>query len=101
MNYGAYIPDEAKGHLLNGMAFEIYYDHESDLRRKLKRDYTDDVISLLESALFLSGCEFKTTRLLNEDKRVFYVPGQNEKITVTVKVVETDGKWLLRIKFMR
>lgn len=84
----SYIPDEAKGHLLNGMAFEIYYDHEGDLRRNLKWDYADAVISLLETEPYLSSCEFIATRLLNEDRRVFYVPGQNEKIKVTVKVVE-------------
>ena len=30
------IPDEAKIHILNGMAFEIYYDSEGNLRQNMK-----------------------------------------------------------------
>ena len=82
-----YIPIEAKSHLLNGMVFEIYYDSQGNLRRNFKAGYYDNVVKIVESETYYSSCEFISTRLLNEDNKPFYIPGQNDKIRV--KVVTT------------
>lgn len=89
--YGS-IPQEAKSHLLNGMAFEIYYNHEGKLRRILKGEYASSVIAILESEQYLTSREFISSRLYNEDAKVFYIPGQNDKVYVCVHVMEDDGR---------
>ena len=94
-NY-SYIPDEAKIHLLNGMVFEIYYDAHGNLRRFLKTEYADNVIETVESETYYSSCEFISTRLLNEDNKPFYVPGQNDK--VRVKVITTKVEDVLAVE---
>lgn len=38
------IPDEAKVHILNGMAFEIYYNSEGKLRAQMKTGYYQKII---------------------------------------------------------
>ena len=85
-----YIPDEAKEHILNGMCYEIYYDNQNKIRRALKCAYAEPVITLIENERFYNCREFICTRLLNENIKMFYIPGQNEKVRVYVNVIETE-----------
>lgn len=86
----AYIPDKGKEHLLNGMAFEIYYDHEGRKRKHFKTGYAVEVIKLLESEEFFGSREFIASRLENEDGVIFYIPGQNSKVRVNVNIREIE-----------
>ena len=88
-NY-SYIPSEAKGHLLNGMVFEIYFNNEGKLRKLPKVGYASSVIGLVETEPYLSSCEYIATTLINEDGTVFYIPGQNDKVDVKVVLVQTE-----------
>ena len=72
------IADEAKVHILNGMAFEIYYDSEGKLRTQMKTGYYQKVIYCLERPAFYSSREFISSYLCKVEERPIYIPGQNE-----------------------
>ena len=74
------IPDEAKVHILNGMAFEIYYDSEGKLRTYMKTGNYQKVIYCLERPAFYSSREFISSYLCKVEDRPIYIPGQNEII---------------------
>ena len=89
----AYIPSAGKLHILNGMVFEIYYNSYGGLRRNFKNEYSLEVLNIVESEEFFGSCEFIASKLVKEkDSRVYYLPGQNEKVDVTIKLEKTkDG----------
>lgn len=86
----SYIPNEAKEHILNGMVYEVYYDRNGKLRENFKWNYAEKVIEYVESESFYNSCRFISTRLYNEEGRIFYVPGQNEKVEVSVDLLDKD-----------
>lgn len=67
-------PSETKTHLLNGMAFEMYFDKKGKLRKKFKASCKDSIISLLEEPSFNESRKFIRSRL-NKRKRLIYLPG--------------------------
>lgn len=86
------IPDQAKKHLLNGMAFEIYYNSDNQLRRNFKQGYYQSIIYLLEKPEFYASREFIASFLNQNERKLMYIPGQNELIDLTVAVIsEEDG----------
>lgn len=72
------IPDEAKTHILNGMAFEIYFGPDGKLRSCMKCGYYQKVIYCLERPAFYSSKEFIASYLCKIEDRPLYIPGQNE-----------------------
>lgn len=83
------IPDEAKLHLLNGIAFEIYFTSNNSLRIHPKAGYYKPVIQLLEKDEFYGSKAFITSILCKIDNQILYIPGQNEIMDF---VAETDDK---------
>lgn len=90
-----YIPGSAKEHIVNGMAFEIYYDQNGSLRKRLKAGLAEDVIRILETEAFTQSKQFITTRLLNETPIVPYIPGQKDKVQADVYVTESSEDYVL------
>lgn len=86
----SYIPNEAKEHILNGMVYEVYYDRNEKLRENFKWNYAEKVIEYVESEAFYNSCRFISTRLYIEEGKIFYVPGQNEKVEVSVDLLDKD-----------
>ncbi|MBR0162975.1 MAG: caspase family protein [Oscillospiraceae bacterium] len=79
------IPQAAKLHILNGMAYEIYFDSENNLRSDFKSDYYSPVISCLEQAQFYANREFLASFLCKVEQRPIYIPGQNEIMDLNIK----------------
>ncbi len=73
------IPLEARIHLLNGMAFEIYYDKSGLLRDKFKDFMYKEVLSLLNKEEYISCRSFIASKLLKEKCRLIYIPGSEEQ----------------------
>lgn len=84
------IPDQAKLHILNGMAYEIYYDSRNRLRKKYKTLYLPSVIKYLEQSEFYASKEFVASHLCKIEDRPIYIPGQNELMYFIVKGQHTD-----------
>lgn len=83
-----YLPSKAKAHILNGIAYEIYFDHEGKLRNQFKTGYYYEVIKLLELPEFQASRSFIREKLRDVDDRPIYIPGQNTEIELTAKIVE-------------
>ena len=75
-----YILKEARIHILNGMAFEIYYDREGKLRNKFKSNNYTEILSLLENEKFLDSRNFIANKLCEENNVVIYIPGSEERM---------------------
>lgn len=87
----AYIPMDAKIHLLNGMVYEIYYNSTGRLRQNFKDKFAVEVLSIVERTEFYGACEFIRSKLTKEDEeRIYYLPGQNEKTDVTIVLEKTE-----------
>ena len=78
------IPDEAKVHVLNGMAFEIYYDSYGKLRTVMKAQYYRNIVYLLELPEFYASKEFISSHLCKIEERPIYIPGQQELMFLQV-----------------
>ena len=75
-----YILKEARIHILNGMAFEIYYDREGKLRNKFKSNNYAEILSLLENEKLLDSRNFIANKLCEENNVVIYIPGSEERM---------------------
>lgn len=91
-NFGATkdIPDQAKTHILNGMAYEIYYDAQNNLRHHFKVSCLASIVNYLERPEFYSSREFIGSHLCKIEDRPIYIPGQNERLFFIVKGKTTD-----------
>lgn len=87
------IPNEAKLHLLNGIAYEIYFTSSNTLRLHPKTGYYKPVIQLLEKDEFYGSKAFITSVLCKIDNQILYIPGQNESMDF---IAETDDKHRLQ-----
>lgn len=83
------LSNDAKKHILNGMAFEIYYDSKGQFREKAKFECSQQVIELLEREEYYGSLRFINSFLDKEDK-IYYYPGQDDKIEVSVEVSQSD-----------
>lgn len=79
------IPDK-KAHLLNGMAYEIYFDHNDNIRNQPRDGIASRIISLLEEAENGFSCDFISTILIKRKVPYIYLPGSKKKLQVTVKL---------------
>lgn len=84
------IPAKAKAHILNGMAYEIYFDHEGKLRDQFKTGYYEEIIILLELPEFEASRSFIREKLRDVNDRPLYLPGQNVEIEFTAKIIEEN-----------
>lgn len=85
-----FIPDQEKTHIVNGLVYEIYFDHENRVREKPKDGFASKVINLLESGKYISCCEFITSMLKERQVKLFYMPGSKRQVDVTVKLGNID-----------
>lgn len=76
-----------KRHLLDGMAYEIYFNSKAHLRTRFKTHKYEEVLSELLSDDGNKSREFIRNQLEDFDQKVFYVPG-GEKIKITVALNE-------------
>jgi len=92
-NFGANesIPIQAKLHLLNGMAYKIYYDANGRLRNRYKSTYLTQIIKYLEQSDFYASRQFIASNLHGVTDRPIYVPGQNALIDLYIKG-DLDGE---------
>lgn len=72
------IPTQAKLHILNGMAYEIYFDSSNKIRPLFKLGYYQKIIDYLEQSEFYGGRDFIAAKLNAVSDRPIYIPGQNE-----------------------
>lgn len=104
------IPEEAKIHLLNGMAYEIYFDSNGNVRKIMKARNSYQILSLLERPAFYSSKTFINSVLDDIQDRILYRPGQTDQMffrVITEKQYfffadETEGKeYLLKEVFYK
>jgi len=97
-NFGAtkYIPDQAKLHILNGMAYEIYYDARNNLRRHYKTSCLASIVKYLEQPEFYASREFIGSNLCKIEDRPIYIPGQNERMFFIVEGKTTEDGYLIK-----
>ena len=86
-NFGttSQIPNQAKLHILNGMAYEIYYDSSNRLRDRYKLSCFATVVKYLEQSEYYASREFIASNLCRVEDRPIYIPGQNELMYMIVK----------------
>lgn len=90
-----YTPVEAKVHLLNGMAYEIYFDSSNGIRQLIKngKGYYQRIIECLEKDEFYGSRLFIIEHLRRVSDRPLYVPGQDKKMDFLIKIhVDSDGE---------
>lgn len=80
------IPHIAKIHLLNGMAYEIYYSSDNKLRIHPKAKYYKMIIQLLEKNMYYDSRNFILSVLSKIQNQIIYIPGQEENMTFTAEV---------------
>lgn len=78
-------------HILNGMAYEIYFDKNNEVRRYFKTGITDTraymfVIEQLERPEFEASRRFIQDALLEIKDRPLYIPGKYNVIELTVNL---------------
>lgn len=84
------IPEMAKLHLLNGIAYEIYFNSKNTLRLHPKVGYYCQVIRLLELDEFYGSKTFISSALYKYDNQILYIPGQNEIMEFTA-ILDSDN----------
>lgn len=84
------IPNQAKLHILNGMAYEIYYNARGVLRQNYKTSCLASMIKYLEQPEFYASREFIASHLCKIEDRPIYIPGQNELMYFVVKSYQTE-----------
>ncbi len=89
------IPDQAKLHILNGMAYEVYYNSENTLRYSYKLSYFSPIVKFLEDAQFYASKEFIASHLQKIEEKPIYIPGQNEIMYFIIKGESTTEGYLV------
>ncbi|MBQ8678226.1 MAG: caspase family protein [Treponema sp.] len=70
-------------HILNGLAFEIYFDKNGKLREEFKTGRLNEVLSLLMDKEFKESAQFIYSKLSAYDYRVIFYP-----ISETIKTID-------------
>ena len=89
------IPDLAKVHILNGMAFEIYFDSQGKIRNSYKTDFIENIIRYIELPEYYASKEFIVSYLCKIEDRPIYIPGQNELMYFLVELQINNNKYSL------
>ena len=84
------IPTQAKLHILNGMAYEIYFDSSNKIRNLFKLGYYQKIIDYLEQAEFYGSRDFIAAKLSSVSDRPIYIPGQNEAMEFVIQTHSED-----------
>jgi hypothetical protein len=79
-----FIPLEAKCHILNGMAYEIYFNSHGILRTFFKTQQYLDVIGCMETDIFQNSKIFIASRLAQYPDNIIYVPGSETRIELHI-----------------
>lgn len=94
------VPNQAKLHILNGMAYEIYFDSHNEIRDAFKTGFYSKVIELLENPEFYGSLDFIVSKLNFISDKPLYIPGQNEMMEFSVQThEEQEGRCVDDIVF--
>lgn len=74
------IPVTAKEHILNGMAYEIYFNSSGLPRQIFKTKCYIEILKLLEMELFQVCRSFIAEKIQNLSDSILYIPGSEERI---------------------
>ncbi|WP_439827864.1 PIN-like domain-containing protein [Aeromonas enteropelogenes] len=81
-------PNEIANHILAGMAYEIYFDSNSQYRESAKFDYASSVLGLLIKDDFKQAKSFIRHHLQDHIGKLLFIPGDQgepkKEITITV-----------------
>lgn len=77
-------------HLLNGILFEIYFNHKGQFRYKnFKSDFLQDIVKLNRYQIFASSFSFIEKVLKEFQRYLLYVPSQEiKKVDINIKVAK-------------
>lgn len=95
------IPDNAKIHLLNGMAFEIYFNSQGKPRNIFKTSHYTYILEYLEIESFQSSKNFILEKLENIVNNVIYMPGTSQRIALHITsnfndyLEDDDQLWII------
>ena len=90
------IPREAKKHILNGMAYEMYFDHDNTVRKGLKNKHLFFILNYLESDQFLDSQQFIASKLTRLEDFIFYIPGSKSVTSFHIRIEEMDGNLFIK-----
>lgn len=85
--------EEVMFHLINGMAYEIYFNRHGKMREKFKIICYEEILQILEE--FPKSTQFIANYLSSYDNTPVYIPGTQDIIIVTIKLIEKNGKYVL------
>lgn len=66
------IPEDARNHIVNGMAYEIYFDSHNILRKDFKIERLHEIHNILLDPIFKSSADFINHKLSSYGYRVIY-----------------------------
>jgi len=94
-----YIGESAKRHILNGMAFEIYFDKKGLLRFELKAEYYLDIIKFLEEGIYQASKNF-IADMLSEviENRIIYIPDSERRYDMVLVCEKEQSYNIFNIK---
>lgn len=80
--------DNKENHILNGMLFEMYFDHNAEFRgaTRTKSTYLIQLLMLLNSEQFEKSRSFIQQQLDPYRGRLYYFPLENKSISIQVRV---------------
>ncbi len=96
INLSRYIFTISK-HILNGMAYEIYFDSNGKLRKHLKIHQFEEVYNNLIKPANSECCSFMLSQLQNYTQKILFTPGSVNKIHFDIiarKNPEGEGYYL-------
>ena len=79
-----FLSREVAFHLLNGLAFEIYFDKSGRLRNKFKTGRLNEVLTLLIGIEFKNSALFIHDQLAPYDYRVIFDPNSISLVTIDI-----------------
>lgn len=85
--------DEIMFHLINGMAYEIYFDSYGKLRKNFKTNYYGPILKILNS--FQRSLKFIISLLTAYDNTPVYLPGSQDIRIVTVQLTDNSNFYTL------
>lgn len=98
-----YAPIEMKIHILNGMAYEMYFDKMNKIRDRYKNVMLEEVMYLLGIPNYIESSRFISYYLENYSNRLLYLPGcrQMIKLSFVLEYDEDNGFYAVKNIFYR
>ncbi|MEH7356989.1 caspase family protein, partial [Neobacillus drentensis] len=88
--------EEVAFHLLNGLLYEVYFDSRGKIRRRLKTDHFEKLLSLIEKPKYEESKRFIRYSLIPFENKVLYKPGHKELVfDIFFKEDKDNGKKFL------